>query len=90
MADSTTTLVLVVSPDERAALDRMRSRPEEVGATEGPLRIEDVRDVHASERGNVVQVDVANPGAAGDSAELLEERLRRRMAEVSATGSVRD
>ena len=83
MANRTTTVTLVVSDDERRALDRMHSRPEETGATEGPLRIEAIQDVHISDRGTVVQVEVANPGAEGDSADVLEERLRRRMAEAS-------
>ncbi|HSL19016.1 MAG TPA: hypothetical protein VLB51_14005 [Methylomirabilota bacterium] len=85
MANRTTTVTLVVSDDERRALDRMHSRPEEPGATEGPLRIEAIQDVHISDRGTVVQVEVANAGAEGDSAEVLEERLRRHMARISTT-----
>lgn len=85
MTNLTTTVTIVVSDDERRALDRMHSRPEETGATEGPLRIEAIQDVHISERGTVVQVEVANPAAEGDSADLLEKRLRRRMAEISTT-----
>ena len=85
MANRTTTVTIGVSDDELRALDRMHSRPGEPGATEGPLRIEAIQDVHISDRGTVVQVDVANPGGKGDSADLLEQRLRRRMAEISPT-----
>lgn len=90
MDTETVTVLLVLSGEERAALDRLQSRPEEVGATEGPLRIEEIRDLHTSDRGTVVQVEVANPGGAGETADILEDRLRRRMAEIDSTGAIRD
>ncbi len=90
MAMETTTVMMVLSDAERVALDRMTSRPEEPGATEGPLRIEEVRELHTSDRGVVVQVEVVNPTGAGDTAEVLEQRLRQRMAEIAETGAIRD
>ena len=86
--NQTTTVLLVVSGDEREALERLRSRPEEPGATEGPLRIERIRDLHFSDLGTVVQVELENPGAADEPAEVLEERLQRRMREFASTGGI--
>lgn len=90
MAMETTTVMMVVSDAERVALDRMMSRPEEPGATEDPLRIKEVRDLHTSDRGAVIQAEVANPAGAGNTVEVLEQRLRKRMAEIAETGAIRD
>jgi hypothetical protein len=77
-----TTITLDVTRDERQMLRRMTSRPEQPGATEGPLRIEEVRDVRADNGSVTVQVVVSVPGGEADPRATLEDALRRRMAEV--------
>ena len=75
-----TTITLDVTRDERQMLRRMTSRPEQPGATEGPLRIEEVRDLRSDDGSVTVQVVVSVPGGEADPRATLEERLRQHMA----------
>jgi hypothetical protein len=88
MGHETTTVLLVVSSDERAALERMRARPEQpAGPEDGPW-IESIRDLDRGDLGTVVQVELANPGGASEPAEILEHRLQQRMMEIATSGRI--
>lgn len=82
------TLLMTLTTEERETLERMRSRPQEVGASEGPLRIEAIRDVDTNPQGHVVQVDVVDGDGSGDPGDILELRLRRWMEEINASGTL--
>ncbi len=82
------TLLMTLTTEERETLERMRSRPQEVGASEGPLRIEAIRDVDTNPEGHVVQVDVVDGDGSGDPGDILELRLRRWMEEINASGTL--
>jgi hypothetical protein len=82
------TLLMTLTTEERETLERMRSRPQEVGASEGPLRIEAIRDVDTNPQGHVVQVDVVGGDGSEDPGDILELRLRRWMEEINASGTL--